>query len=133
LAICDLIRGDCGTVVPIGGGGSDLGAAVEASGRLFVPDYATGHVWIVDLARGRVVAQPDVLGRATRFELVNRDGIVFFNDPASEVAGVIRLDGGVRRIPKYDPSRPDNGLTDPAHGGEDGTADAGKPPRPPPA
>jgi hypothetical protein len=133
LTICDLAGGDCGAVVPIGGGGSDLGAAVEAGGRVFVPDYGTGHVWIVDLASGRVVAQPKVLGRATRFELLNRDGIVFFNDPASEVAGVIQLDGGVRRIAKYDPSHPDKGLNDPARGGENGTPDAGTPPNPPPA
>src|SRR5207248_2824128 len=83
-AICGLAGGDCGTVVPIAAAGSDLGAAVEAGGRLFVPDYGTGHVWIVDPASGRVVAQPKVLGRAVRFELLNRDGIVFFNDPASE-------------------------------------------------
>jgi PQQ-like domain/PKD domain len=135
LAICDLTGRDCGAVVPIGETGSDLGAAVEAGGRVFVPDYGTGQVWIVDLASERVVAQPRVLGRAARFELLNRDGIVFFNDPASEVAGVIQLDGRVRRAAKYDPSQPGKGLTDPARGGENGTPDAGTPPvgGPPPS
>src|SRR5262249_37323164 len=56
-----------------------------------------------------------------RFQLLTRDGIVFFNDPDSEHAGVIRLDGGVLPIAKYDPKDPNQGLSgqsdqpDPSH------------------
>jgi List-Bact-rpt repeat protein/PKD domain-containing protein len=108
--ICDLGANGCTTAVPLGDG--ELGAPVETADRLFVPDYATGQVWIVDLRDKRVIAQPKVLDPKTRFQLLTRDGVVFFNDPASEHAGVIRLDGGVRPVAKYDPRNPEKGLTD---------------------
>jgi PKD repeat protein len=110
LAVCDLTGAACADALPIGTGTSDLGAAVETGGRVFVPDYTTGRVWIVDVDGHRVVAQPQVLGPNVRFQLLTRDGIVFFNDPGSERAGVIRLDGGVRAVAKYDPTGPAHGL-----------------------
>jgi hypothetical protein len=110
LDICDLDATGCGSAVPLGSG--ELGPPVETGGRLFVPDYDSGRVWIVDLGDHRVVAQPQVLDPRTRFQLITRDGVVFFNDPDSERAGVIRLDGGVRPVAKYDPEDPGKGLTD---------------------
>src|SRR5204863_7708938 len=56
-------------------------------------------------------AQPQVLDPRTRFELVGRDGVVFYNDPQTEHAGVLRLDGGFTAVPKYDPKHPGNGVT----------------------
>ena len=112
LDICDLGTATCGTAVPLGATGTaDLGTPVEAGGRLFVPDYATGRVWIVDLHDSQVVAKPQVLDPKTQFQLVTRDGVVFFNDPESEHAGVIRLDGGIHKIRKYNPKNPTNGVT----------------------
>jgi hypothetical protein len=111
LAACDLTAALCDTAVPLGSGTADLGVPVETGGRIFVPDFTTGRVWIVDLKQQRVVAQPQVIDKPTRFQLLSRDGIVFFNDPDSEHAGVVRLDGGVRRVAKYDPADPDKGLT----------------------
>jgi len=129
LTICDLTGPGCGLTVPIGTRTSDFGAPVEAGGRVFVPDYATGQVWVVDVAAGKVLARPRVLNPATRFQLLTRDGIVFFNDPDSENAGVIRLDGGVKLVPKYDPGNPGRGLNNPGGGrGENGTAGADAPP-----
>ena len=96
LTICQLTESVCAQAVPLAAGNSQPGVPVEAGGRVFVPDYATGRVWVVDLGTLRVVAQPQVLSPAARFQLVARDGVVFFNDPNSERAGVIRLDGGVR-------------------------------------
>jgi hypothetical protein len=122
LAVCDLAATTCPTVVPLGGSGADLGAAVESGGRIFVPDYATGRVWVVDPDTRRVVAQPRVLDPRIRFQLLSQDGVVFFNDPDSEHAGVIRLDGGVRPVPKYDPSHPNTS----AAGGEGGKANQPK-------
>lgn len=104
LAVCDA-RADCADAVPLdvgGGRAADLGAPVESGDRLFIPDYSTGRVLVVDLRDRRVTAQPQVLDARTRFQLLNRDGVVFFNDPGSERAGVIRLDGGVQPIRKYD-------------------------------
>ncbi|RSM47408.1 PASTA domain-containing protein [Amycolatopsis balhimycina DSM 5908] len=112
LDICDLGAATCDTVVPLDAADRRLGAAVEAGDRLFVPDYSTGQVTIVDLTHPSVLARSKVLTPPAPFQLFNRDGIVFFNDPASERAGVIRLDGGVRPIAKYDPADPHKGLHD---------------------
>ena len=40
------------------------------------------------------------------FELFDEDGIVFYNDPDSEQAGVIHLDGTVTQVAKYNPADP---------------------------
>jgi len=113
LTVCELATPTCATAVPLAG---DLGAAVESGRRVFVPDYDAGRVWVVDLDQDRVVAEPRVLDPHTRFQLVSRDGVVFFNDPDSEHAGVIRFDGGVRPVAKYDPKQPTNGPTTQASG-----------------
>jgi uncharacterized repeat protein (TIGR02543 family) len=112
LAICALTESTCGSAVPLGAAGNgQLGTPVETGGRLFVPDYGTGKVWIVDLKQPRVIAQPKVLDEMTQFQLLSRDGVVFYNDPNSEQAGVIRLDGGFTAVAKYDPKNPDKGLS----------------------
>jgi hypothetical protein len=135
LAICDLTATNCSTAVPLGTESSDLGAAVEASGRLFVPDYGTGRVWVVDLRSSRVVGQSQVARPGTHFELLARDGIVFFNEAGSERAGVIRGNGELNLVAKYDPLEPGKGVT----GGPNGNGPPGttptKPPKPdqPPA
>ncbi|MEY9857851.1 hypothetical protein ABH935_003464 [Catenulispora sp. GAS73] len=110
LDICDLSAHNCSEAVPLDSGGNDLGAAVESGDRVFVPDYTTGQVWVIDLGQHTVVATAQVLGPATRFQLLTRDGIVFFNDPNSEHAGVISLDGAVTQVAKYDPADPTKGL-----------------------
>src|SRR6266511_4416814 len=123
LSVCELTADSCGTVVPLADDSTDLGPPVETSGRVFVPDYTTGRVWIVDLRDKRIVASPRVLSPQTRFQLLVRDGLVFFNDPDGPDAGVIRLDGGVRTVTKYDPKDPDGGLDHP--GGQTGLGKAG--------
>src|SRR5262249_2510047 len=40
---------------------------------------------------------------------INREGFVFYNDPTSEQAGVIALDGTVHRVDKYKPIHPGPG------------------------
>jgi hypothetical protein len=51
-----------------------------------------------------------VLTPAARFQLLTRDGVVFFNDPNSERAGIVSLSGSVTQIAKYDPADPNKGL-----------------------
>jgi PKD domain/Divergent InlB B-repeat domain len=116
LAVCELTAANCATVVPLAPDSTDLGTPVETGGRVFVPDYTTGRVWIIDLRESRIVAKPQVLQPRTRFQLLTRDGLVFFNDPDSEHAGVIHLDGGIRTIAKYDPGDPNKRLTDAGSG-----------------
>ncbi|ALG11440.1 hypothetical protein AOZ06_35330 [Kibdelosporangium phytohabitans] len=114
LTICELDEESCSNAVPLAGG--KLGAAVEAGNRLFVPDFTTGQVWIVDLDKRSVLARPQVLKTARQFQLVSRDGVVFFNDAESDQAGVITLDGTVLNVAKYDAKDPNKGLTAPIKG-----------------
>lgn len=99
----------CAAPVPLGSGKADLGAAVEVSNHAVVPDYSTGRVWIVNLATMRVVVEPQLFPGPVRFELLNRDGIVFYNDPDGDQAGVLNLDGTQRAVSKYNPTKPDAG------------------------
>ncbi|GAB3910915.1 hypothetical protein GCM10029964_115660 [Kibdelosporangium lantanae] len=110
VTICDLAAGDCDRAIPLTGT-QDLGGPVEAANRLFVPDYGGGKVWIIDLTTYAVTGQADLGNPGSRFQLLNRDGVVFFNDPQSERAGVIELDGKVQRTNKYDPKNPQKGTT----------------------
>ncbi|TDV43164.1 PKD domain-containing protein [Actinophytocola oryzae] len=98
---CDLDSGSCSPPVALGDGPMELGRAVEVGDRAFVPDYATGGVSVVDLATSRVVARPRLFDRPVRFDLLTRDGVVFYNDPDSDQAGVIDPDGRGRPISKY--------------------------------
>jgi hypothetical protein len=111
LTICELGEAACDTSIPLTGG-STFGPAVEANNRLFVPDYTTGQVWIVSLA-DRTVVKTEALVPQTKFQLIARDGVVFFNDLESERAGVIHLDGTVSKTAKYDRANPGKGLTPP--------------------
>ncbi|KPM56715.1 hypothetical protein ACG83_02210 [Frankia sp. R43] len=139
LLVSDLDRRSCDRAVDLGAARHRLGPAQEAAGRVFVPDYTTGEVAVIDLASGRVVARPEVLagGDETVFELVPSGSFVFYNDPASERAGVIRLDGTTVEIQKYDPERPDAGLV-PGGGasgpssGPGGSGSSSAPPTTPP-
>jgi PKD repeat protein len=101
LLSCTFGAGSCAAPVALSSASADLGQAVEADNHAVVPDYATGRVWIVDLAGPRVVAERRLFDRPVRFDLLARDGVVFYNDPGSERAGVIELDGRVRPITKY--------------------------------
>jgi hypothetical protein len=122
LTMCDLDVRTCATSIPLTSG-STFGTPVEAGNRLFVPDYTTGQVWIINLA-DRGVVKTGVLTPPAPFQLITRDGVVFFNDPETERAGVIHLDGTVAKAAKYDPRNPGKGLDTPP-------ADTSAPPLPP--
>src|SRR5262249_26327934 len=84
LAICELQVSACNDAVPLNAGDAQLGAAVEAGNRLFIPDYTSGQVWIVDLANHTVAGRHEVLNPPAPFQLLTRDGVVFYNDPNTE-------------------------------------------------
>jgi outer membrane biosynthesis protein TonB len=106
LRVSDLDSGACKDVaVQVFSGGSDLGEPLESQGRVFVPNYTDGTVAIVDVKDGDVVVTPEPVAEG-RFELFDEDGIVFYNDPDSERAGVIHLDGTVTEVGKYNPADP---------------------------
>lgn len=109
LVSCSFANEQCVPVV-LSSDALSLGQAVESGGRAFVPDYTRGHVFIVDLATGNVIDR-ELFNQQRTFELLVRDGFVFYNDPDGDEAGVIRLDGQVRRISKYEQAKRDQGKT----------------------
>jgi PKD repeat protein len=116
LQVSDLATGRCGDGIDLGVSGHRLGQPQEARGRVFVPDFTTGQVIVVDVAGARVIARPAVVAPATPFELRGQGPVVFFNVPTSSVAGVVSLDGAAQPVQKYDPAK-----ASPAPGGVTGT------------
>jgi chitodextrinase len=98
--------GGCDARVELGVRDHALGVPRELAGRLFVPDYTDGVVHVVDLARRTVIARADLRTGRAEFALQPQGRFVFYNDPASARAGVIRLDGQVTAVRKYDPESP---------------------------
>jgi PKD repeat protein len=111
LRVSDLGSGECGEVViDVADPDSDLGAPQESQGKVFIPNFTTGKVVIVDLETRERTDTGELVVPGTEFELFERDGIVFYNDPGSERAGVVRVDGTFSDVDKYDPDRPGAGL-----------------------
>ena len=115
LLVSDVEHGQCDIAVVVSNPGADLGVPEEAAGRVFVPNYSTGSVVVVDLASRQVLVDRKVLNPG-RFELLSKDGVVFYNDPGSQRAGVIRLDGSIQPVRKYNPENPGQGLVQPGEG-----------------
>lgn len=101
LITCTFDTGTCAEPVRVGKPGAEFGNPVEIDDHAVVPDHSTGLATVVGLATASVVAQRELFARPTRFELITRDGIVFFNDPDGNTAGVLDLAGDVRTIVKY--------------------------------
>lgn len=103
---CGFAAGSCGAPVRIPATGEALGPAVAADGRVFVPDYSDGCVWVLDPAGPSAPRHVRVLPGPARFDLLAANGLVFFNDPHSNAAGTIAADGAVHAILKYSAAEP---------------------------
>ncbi|WP_143765295.1 right-handed parallel beta-helix repeat-containing protein [Catenulispora acidiphila] len=90
----------------VGAGLDTLGTAVAADGRVFVPDYSTGGVWIVDPSAAAKPFEVPLLALRGPFELFDTEGVLFFNDPNSSRAGTLAPDGTVQDIVKYTQAPP---------------------------
>jgi hypothetical protein len=109
---CPLSARTCGRAVTLDMPGSDsLGSAVSAYGEAFVPDYTAGTAWLVDPFAGRLPQSIPLLSPGTRFDLFDRNGVLFFNDPRSNRAGTIDRDGTVHAIVKYSVTAPSTAPT----------------------
>lgn len=87
--------------------GDVLGAPVSSDRFLFVPNLTTGSTIIVDTA-GRTVLPPlELVEQGHDFELIAKDGLVFYNDLDGSRAGVLTYDGTDWQVGptlnKYDP------------------------------
>ncbi len=121
LRVSDLRTGECAeVVVGLTEPGADLGIPREAQGRVFVPDYSTGTVVVVDLEARRAAHTTPLMTPGVEFELIDHDGIVFYNDPGSERAGVVRIDASFSVVAKYDPDDPGAGTGPDDEGDGDG-------------
>ncbi|HET9656827.1 MAG TPA: PKD domain-containing protein [Kineosporiaceae bacterium] len=117
LVVADPSDGSCSRRIGLADGTLRLGLPVVSDGRAFVPDLASGRVFVVNLDTGALVAAPLVLaGGSPALELLDRDGVVFYNDPAGQHAGVVRLDGSTAALDKYDPASPQAGTPASANG-----------------
>ncbi|MET9630322.1 NosD domain-containing protein [Lentzea sp. NPDC006480] len=106
MAICPLTADSCTARVVLGKPDADSGPPVESLDHAFVPDHTSGTVHVVDLSNSTVIDTARLFDDDRRFELSVHDDIVYFNDPRSEKAGVIDVAGRIRRINKYDPTKP---------------------------
>ena len=108
-------RTRCGTsAFPIDGAGARLGQAVLQSGLLFVPDLSHGTVHVLSTSAGRQLADPEILTPTADFALIPQDGQLFYNDPGSDRAGVLHLDGTFTATQKYEPGDPGKNIDTPA-------------------
>ena len=102
-------RDDCATSVRLAEPGTaDFGPLAQDGRYVFVPDRSTGHTSVVDTVRGARVADLPLTVPGNRVELTAKDGIVFYNDLDSDVAGVLALESGAwtvaGEVQKYDPA-----------------------------
>lgn len=113
LLTTNLASGKC-PALHIAPEGDNLGPPISAEGRVFVPNYSTGDVIIVDTATGTYITVT-VLHRPLpkTFQLLTRDNIVYYNNPFGTQAGIIKPDGTVDTVSKYDPADPAKGLAAP--------------------
>ena len=99
---------DCRTALTISNRGDILGTPVSSDRFLFVPNITTGSIVIVD-TRTRQLLPPDLnlVDSGHHFELIAKDGLVFYNDLDGDRAGVLSYDGtswnAGDALSKYDP------------------------------
>ena len=104
---CSFALGSCEAAIGLDAAGHDLGPAVADDGRVFVPDYTAGAVWVLDpTGAAGGVREVHVFPGADQFELLGANGLVFYNDPESNVAGTVAADGAVHVILKYGTAAP---------------------------
>jgi YVTN family beta-propeller protein len=111
----DTASGECSVSTLIGGRSADFAPPIEQGGSIFVANEETGQVLVLEAATLRPVpASPlEVVPPHSHFDLFTKDGFVFFNDPDSPDAGVIRPDGTVISVKKYTSSRSGAGTSMP--------------------
>jgi hypothetical protein len=108
--VCSFSTAQCQPPITLPDGAAALGQPVEASGRVFIPDETHRKVIVIDLtiSLGHARAWP-IPPPATRFDLLTKDGIVYYDDPTTSAAGIVSIDGPPRPGSKYDPRKPVGG------------------------
>lgn len=85
-------------------GPGTYGDPVLTDGWAVIPEQSTSSVFIIDLEDMSITDRQDLEGvqADTEVALIAEDGSIWYNDPASAQAGLIRRDGTVVPIAKYE-------------------------------
>src|SRR5690606_29705684 len=87
------------------------GVPTYSRDRLYVPNFSSGSVLVVDVTTQQVVTTPQVVEQVGQpFEVFASGELVWFNNPRTAEAGLIGPDGQLQLITKY---RIDAAGTDP--------------------
>lgn len=83
---------------------STFGRPAVTDGWAVVPDIDRAEVIVIDLVMGEIVARQRLEGieEGSPIDLVAENGTVWFNDTNSDRAGLIRRDGEIIAVSKYD-------------------------------
>jgi Anaphase-promoting complex subunit 4 WD40 domain/WD domain, G-beta repeat len=98
---CSIAVGTCGKTLRVRFAGDMLGPAVTADGRTFVPDYTTGTAWVLDPSGATPPVNTGNITAPGSFDLLDHNGLIFYNDPHTNQAGIIDTDGTPTPIVKY--------------------------------
>ncbi len=94
---------------------SIFGQPAVADGWAVIPDRSRAEIIVLDIDTGELVAKQRLEGVAegADIELVAENGTVWFNDPGSNHAGLVRRDGEVLAVAKYDAGADDGFVSAP--------------------
>ncbi|MGD9750619.1 MAG: PASTA domain-containing protein [Acidimicrobiia bacterium] len=107
LYAADTRRDECPTPIVLDADGQGrYGDPVEKDRLVFVPDFATGEIVIVDvgLERPSVTRSAGIIAGGAEFDLFVDDGLLWIDDRSGDVAGVLLADRSVRNVQKFDPA-----------------------------
>jgi hypothetical protein len=92
--------------------GHSLGAPRVSGGKVYIPDFTTGSLIVIDIANAAVARTVEVTGKPGAFDVLVDKATVYVNDPHSEQSWAINAAGDLTPATKYDPTSPNgNGAT----------------------
>jgi hypothetical protein len=90
--------------VDLGHPGDNLGSPEVNDGQVYVPDYTTGQLLVVDVATGGMEPAVTITGQPGYFDVVVNDGELFVNQASSPNAWIVTAGNQVIPMGKYDPN-----------------------------
>jgi hypothetical protein len=90
--------------VDLGHAGDNLGSPEVNDGQVYVPDYTTGQLLVVDVASGGMEPPVTITGQPGYFDVVVNDGELFVNQASSPNAWIVTAGNQVIPMGKYDPN-----------------------------
>ncbi|WP_028048492.1 YncE family protein [Cellulomonas sp. URHD0024] len=108
VVVASVDHDDCSRFIQVADPDATFGALAQSGRFVFVPVTSTGRTRVIDTTDDRIVGTFDLAAPGHDVELIDKDGLVFYNDRDGSDAGVLRLDGDTWRashaLQKYDPT-----------------------------